>query len=202
MKAFTCPTCGTTLATVEAVSGEAVFCEVCRADVAVPASTAGFSSPTTPARSSHPQWSDWPDDEDVRSKPRSIVNTPWNPWQMLLGLSPLLFIGFCVVGYNLLHYEVPEKECADLAQTKLLTAACETYKVNHGDWPPNLDALTDKSPSSGMAIVEKDMLFAKTKTWEQYQYDPTGPRNGGTKPDIWVDTPRGPIGNWTTRPPR
>jgi hypothetical protein len=30
-----------------------------------------------------------------------------------------------------------------------------------------------------------------------YQYDPTGKRNGGNKPDVWSDGPDGkPIGNW------
>jgi hypothetical protein len=31
---------------------------------------------------------------------------------------------------------------------------------------------------------------------ESYGYDPAGPRNGGKHPDIWLELPGGPVGNW------
>jgi uncharacterized protein (TIGR03067 family) len=86
------------------------------------------------------------------------------------------------------------KEQADLAQTKLLTEACETYALNNGDLPPNLEALTKPDPAGRRPYIEASAL--KPKVGGAFNYDPKGPKNGGLRPDIWVKGPNGDIGNW------
>ncbi len=201
MPKFNCPTCGTTLPTVAAVDGDPVCCDGCRADVAIPASAAEFSSHSIPAQLARPQWSDWPDDEDARPKPRSIVKASWNPWLVLLVLlSPFLVCGAGMIWYYLQPGVGESLAAADLSRSRMLTAACETYKNNNGDWPPNLEVLAQEQPNGDHPIIELKLL--KPSCGPQFRFDPTGPNNGGKTPDIWVDTPRGPIGNWMTNPPR
>ena len=84
------------------------------------------------------------------------------------------------------------------AQTKILTEAAEHYKLNNGDYPPNLVALTQPSADGSRPYLDPDAL--KTPFGGQYNYDASGPRNGGNKPDIWAETRQGQqIGNWPQR---
>ncbi len=83
---------------------------------------------------------------------------------------------------------------ADLATTKTLATACETYKLNNGDWPANLEALANNQPKGGRPIIQPALLAPKSA--EKFKYDPKGLNNKGLRPDIWVDGPNGPIGNW------
>src|SRR5262252_7737858 len=80
-------------------------------------------------------------------------------------------------------------------QIKNLTASCEQYLLVNGDWPPSLDALAAPQPAGGAPLIFLDDLL---DSWGQrYKYDPAGPRNDGTKPDIWTQSPRGRvIANW------
>ncbi len=103
-------------------------------------------------------------------------------------------------GYYLLPRLDEAKENADLAQTKMLTSACETYKLNNGDYPGNLQALAERQPSGGVPIISPETLTPKLGSGLQYKYDPAGPNNQGMKPDIWVDGPNVKIGNWMTKP--
>jgi uncharacterized protein (TIGR03067 family) len=85
-------------------------------------------------------------------------------------------------------------ERATLAQTKLLTLACENYKLDIGEFPPSLEALPNNKPNGGKPIIEAAALIPKVGG--VFKYDPAGPRNSGLKPDIWVKGPNGDIGNW------
>jgi hypothetical protein len=86
----------------------------------------------------------------------------------------------------------------DLAQTKILTQACEAYKLDNGDWPPNLEALAMQRPNGSAPILDSAALQPRSVPNGRFQYDPSGPNNRGMKPDIWVDGPHGKIGNWMT----
>jgi type II secretory pathway pseudopilin PulG len=80
-------------------------------------------------------------------------------------------------------------------QIRTLTQAAETYRLNNGDWPPNLKVLTEKQPNGGAALLE---VKALTDPWKKaYQYDEAGNKNKGLRPDIWTETPdKKIIGNW------
>jgi general secretion pathway protein G len=79
-------------------------------------------------------------------------------------------------------------------QVKALETAVEAYYVKHQEYPQSLLVLTQREADGSKAAMDADAL--KTPWGAQYNYDPNGGRNGGNKPDIWADSPQGPIGNW------
>jgi type II secretory pathway pseudopilin PulG len=84
------------------------------------------------------------------------------------------------------------------AQCKILGEAAEAYKLKHDDYPQNLAVLTQPESDGSKPYLDPDAL--RTPFGGQYNYDPTGPRNGGNKPDIWAETRQGQqIGNWPQR---
>src|SRR5262249_53148780 len=97
-------------------------------------------------------------------------------------------------GYYLLPRVDESKEKAAKAQLQILTTAASTYKLNNGDYPPSLEALAEQQPNGGAPILEPDAL--RDPFGNAYGYDPSGARNRGLKPDIWVNRPTGQIGNW------
>jgi general secretion pathway protein G len=99
-----------------------------------------------------------------------------------------------VGGYLLLPKVDEAKEDMTLKQAKLLTMAAETYKLENNDWPPNLQVLAQPKPGGSPPYVEEAVLTPPIGG--QWQYDASGGRNKGYKPDIWVDGPHGQIGNW------
>jgi general secretion pathway protein G len=97
-------------------------------------------------------------------------------------------------GYLLLPKVDEAKEDVTLKQSKVLTMAAESYKLDNGDWPQNLQVLAQSKPNGGAPYVEEAVL--NPPMGGQWQYDASGGRNKGLKPDIWVEGAHGPIGNW------
>jgi general secretion pathway protein G len=86
----------------------------------------------------------------------------------------------------------------DLAQAQVsgaLTSACQAYKIKHNDYPDNLQVLLQKDALGGPWLESQDALM---DPWSHpYQYDKTGQKNQGMKPDIWTVSPnQKTIGNW------
>jgi prepilin-type N-terminal cleavage/methylation domain-containing protein len=80
------------------------------------------------------------------------------------------------------------------AGVKALETTVLSYNVKHGQYPGSLQELLQPD-DSGHAYCDAEALVTPWKA--QYQYDPSGPNNGGQKPDIWADGPNGRrIGNW------
>ena len=97
------------------------------------------------------------------------------------------------------YYYIKQLDSAKIstvkAQTKVLTEAAESYYVNHGSYPANLQALLQQTEQGGPYLKSADAII---DPWgRQYQYNQAGTRNGGTQPDIWADTPQGQVGNWS-----
>jgi general secretion pathway protein G len=89
---------------------------------------------------------------------------------------------------------------ADLARAGIetLSKAAQQYKIRNGDFPANLQLLADYQPNGDAPIVE---VKALQDPWGQaYQYDPSGARHNGLKPDIWTTNPTNgaTIANWVT----
>jgi type II secretory pathway pseudopilin PulG len=77
---------------------------------------------------------------------------------------------------------------------KALETVVETYKMKNHDYPSDLSALLQPD-DTGKPYVSADAL--RTPWGGQYQFNPSGPRNNGFKPDIWAEAPNGvQIGNW------
>jgi general secretion pathway protein G len=89
------------------------------------------------------------------------------------------------------------KEKAAKAQVMEISGALGQYKLNNGDYPASLDALTGAQPNGDKPIMKPDALI---DPWEHpYNYDPAGSHNNGMEPDVWANGPKGPIGNWSRR---
>jgi general secretion pathway protein G len=88
----------------------------------------------------------------------------------------------------------------DVAATQVkgpLTNAVQAYKVKNHQYPQSLQQLLQPDAKGNIYIEEADALI---DPWQQpYKYDPSGPNNGGRRPDIWTVSPEGiTIGNWST----
>jgi general secretion pathway protein G len=87
----------------------------------------------------------------------------------------------------------------NVAKVKLseLSKACETFYLNNDTWPQTLQQLAQQQPKGGKPLFA---LADLKDPWDNdFEYNPQGPRNGGTKPDIWVrSSPESgkEIGNW------
>jgi general secretion pathway protein G len=105
---------------------------------------------------------------------------------MLAGIS-----GF----YVMERYEDARASNAKI-KVKQLTQHADAWRLGNGDqYPPSLEALVQDQPNGGRPFALPEELM---DPWgKPYQYDPSGGRNGGMKPDIFTVTPRGvTIGNW------
>jgi hypothetical protein len=80
-----------------------------------------------------------------------------------------------------------------------LTEVVDAYKLNNGEYPTSLQALLQQQPRGGQPFLggRGDLLDPWGKPM---QYDPSGPNNGGKRPDIWTNGPKGKIGNWPVQP--
>lgn len=80
-----------------------------------------------------------------------------------------------------------------------LSTAVEAFQIKHGSPPDSLATLTQPDQDgSRPAISNPDVL--RDPWGNVYQYDPSGGRNNGAKPDIWTQAPDGQvIGNWALR---
>ena len=91
------------------------------------------------------------------------------------------------------------KEDVAKSQVQSLSQAADVYRLNNGDYPPNLAVLTQPQPSGKAATLEPSALI---DPWgREYQYAHPGQHHQGvTKPDIWSSGKDGNtmIGNWST----
>jgi general secretion pathway protein G len=98
-------------------------------------------------------------------------------------------------GYYFVQAQEDAKKGTAKAQTKVLTQACEAYRLNHGQWPPSLAVLLQQDEEGGPYLKSADALIDPWK--QQYSYNAQGPNNSSRQPDIWATSPNGQqIGNW------
>jgi len=96
-------------------------------------------------------------------------------------------------------YLLQRYEEAKISRAKIdvegLAGQVETYKLNNGDYPASIDALTAAQPSGGSPLVPPDKV--RDPWGKVYQIDPNGSHNNGMKADVFTTTPKGQvIGNW------
>jgi general secretion pathway protein G len=100
--------------------------------------------------------------------------------------------------YYLQRVDEAKKQVAVTQVRDTLTKAVQTYKIDHGEYPPTLELLLVRSETGHGPYL--DNVDALVDPWgRQYQYDPSGANNNGLKPDIWSESPEGPLGNWMAR---
>ena len=115
-------------------------------------------------------------------------------WPTCLTVSAIITLLCVFAGMYVFRYDDGENK-TDLARagTKTLEIGVISYRQKFGEYPRKLDELVN--PPDGPPFVEPSAILDQ---WSRpYQYDPTGPRNQGRKPDIWTIGHDGkPIGNW------
>ena len=140
----------------------------------------------------------------VRNRERqklAVVRGGFTLMEMLVVVAIIVVLAG-IGGYYLLPRLDEAKEDADLIEMKNIDQAVATYHIPNDRWPGNLDELGDASANGGSPLLDKSHLVSKS-TGEPFKYDPSGSHNGGTKPDIYIETHRGQtIGNWMAKVPR
>jgi prepilin-type N-terminal cleavage/methylation domain-containing protein len=123
----------------------------------------------------------------------------WNTRRAVTLVELLMVLAIAVVligvgGYLYIAHQSRVKR--DAAQQKLakLTHAAEEYRQKHGEFPSNLVRLTKPDSDNEQPYVVSEELLSPWGT--EYQYDPHGRNHGGSRPDVWAETPDGPLGNW------
>ena len=100
-------------------------------------------------------------------------------------------------GYFLLgQLQTSQRDAARLQCKGPLTDAVKTYYIRHNTWPDSLQQLL-QADNKGAAILE-DADALKDPWGGFYQYDRSGARNQGKRPDIWAVDPKDgtQVGNW------
>jgi hypothetical protein len=90
------------------------------------------------------------------------------------------------------------KEDSSRIMAKVLSQACETYALKHNDaFPDSLEMLLQPDPANGNQPYLKSRDALLDPWGVPFQYDRTGKRNNGLRPDIYCKAPDGKIiGNW------
>jgi hypothetical protein len=115
------------------------------------------------------------------------------------GVALVVFVVVLVIVLSGGKGELPElrdsKEDLVKAQVKTISEACLMFETNNGRRPESLQELILPQPNARGSLLPADAIF---DPWgKEYQYNSTGPENGGAKPDVWTETPEGKrIGNW------
>ena len=107
---------------------------------------------------------------------------------VLFGLTVLALLG-AAYGYFGQGAKAVDPVQAARADVKKLEKAVMAYCIQKGEFPASLDNLVDAGDLATDGLRDP---------WRHdYQYDATGRKNKGTRPDIWTVTPtREVIGNW------
>jgi len=101
-----------------------------------------------------------------------------------------------VGGYYLLQQYEDAKVSLAKVNCNNLSTQVEAYKLNNGNYPNSIEQLTQPQPNGSSAIVPPDKI--RDPWGKVYRIDPSGPKNGGNKADVFTTTPKGIIvGNFS-----
>jgi general secretion pathway protein G len=130
----------------------------------------------------------------IQHQPQRQARRAFTLMEMLVVVAIIVMLAG-IGGYYFVQAQEDAKKGTAKAQTKVLTQACEAYRISHGNWPASLSVLLQADEESGAQLKTADALI---DPWKQpYQYNAAGPQNGGRQPDIWANSPQGQqIGNW------
>lgn len=80
-----------------------------------------------------------------------------------------------------------------------LSKAVEAFQIKHGSPPDSLLTLTQPEADGSRAAISNAEVL-RDPWGNMYQYDASGGRNNGAKPDVWTQSPDGQIiGNWALK---
>jgi general secretion pathway protein G len=100
-------------------------------------------------------------------------------------------------GYYFIGQLNEAKKKTAKVQANEITKACETYAIDHGQYPQQLEQLLQRDNFGGPYLKNADAL--RDPWGNPYRYNAAGTNSGGTQPDVWAEVPGvGQIGNWTS----
>jgi general secretion pathway protein G len=132
----------------------------------------------------------------LRSETRRIRRAAFTLMEMLVVVA--IIVALAGIGGFFLMGALGEAK-TDLARTQAkstLTSACQAYNLKRGAYPDSLQQLLQQDARGGPYLDDPSAIL---DPWGQpFQYDKSGPRNNGRKPDIWTKDPNNgvDIGNW------
>jgi general secretion pathway protein G len=130
----------------------------------------------------------------TRTASRVLARRAFTLMEILIVVAIIVVLAGIGGMYLFPRLDEAKEKIAKTQVKQTLTQACETFKLNNGDFPPNLEALTQAQPNGGVPILEADKIM---DPWGQpYGYDASGSHNNGLKPDIWSNHGGKQIGNW------
>src|SRR5262245_8559051 len=138
-----------------------------------------------------------------------LQNTPRRQARRAFTLMEMLVVVAIIVvlagtgGYLYMQRLEEAKVDTARAQVKIIETACESYKLQNGEYPPTLEALTQfNQVTGGKPFLEADKIYVP---WSNgtvlFGYDPAGPNNSGLKPDVYFIHPDSgnAVGNWNLK---
>jgi general secretion pathway protein G len=135
----------------------------------------------------------------IRNLTKPSVRTTRRGFTLLeiLVVAAIIVVLAGVGGYYLLpQVDVAKEKVAKAQVMGDLTTAVQSYKLNTGNYPASLEALTVQSENGDPPLLKHDAIISPFGA--MYDYNPAGPNNGGMQPDISCTTPGGKtIGNWS-----
>jgi general secretion pathway protein G len=94
-------------------------------------------------------------------------------------------------GYYLLQRYEDAKVSTAKAECNALSSQVEIYKLNNGEYPASIQALTQQQPNGHSPMIPAEKAL---DPWgKPYQIDPAGQHNAGGKADVFTTTPNGQI---------
>jgi general secretion pathway protein G len=127
---------------------------------------------------------------------RAVRRHAFTLMEMLVVVAIIVMLAGLGGYYYIKQLDQAKRSTAKSQVKTTLTSAVETYYIDHNSsYPPSLDMLLNADEQGmGPYLKTRDALI---DPWgHPYSYDPNGPNNGGRQPDIWSNSPVGPIGNW------
>jgi type II secretory pathway pseudopilin PulG len=111
-------------------------------------------------------------------------------------------LGLAAVGTYYMAGAIDEGNQAKAkADIRAISDAVKMYKTQHGGrWPQSIDELCTP-PDDGGPTTPYLSPGTKTSPWgTAYEYDPSGQRNSGLQPDVYVVMPNGKkVVNWSRK---
>ncbi len=130
----------------------------------------------------------------IQHQPQRQARRAFTLMEMLVVVAIIVMLAG-IGGYYFVQSYEDSKRSAAKVQTKVLTEACDAYRLSHGTYPASLQTLLQQDEEGGPYLKSAEALI---DPWKQpYQYNAQGPNNAGRQPDIWAQAPNGmQIGNW------